>query len=61
MTPSSEHLVHAHVAEQLAAATAHRARRADVQRPEPSRAAGTRRILPTLLLPLHPTKKGTPA
>ena len=63
MTPSNEHLVHLHLAERLAEATAHHARRhvADAH-PEPLGAGRTRRrILAALALPLHPTRKGTPA
>jgi hypothetical protein len=60
--PSNEHLVHKHMAERLAAAQAHRARRIADEWPEPPRAArAKRRILLTLALPLHPTKKGRPA
>jgi hypothetical protein len=63
VTPSNEHLVHEHVAERLTAAAAHRARRrVPHERPEPP-PAGTRqhRTVHVLTLPLHPTKKGTPA
>ena len=60
MTPSNEHLVHEHVAERLAAAETRRARsrvadgRAERHRPGTEQ----RRILPTLALSLHPTRKG---
>jgi hypothetical protein len=62
MTPSNEHLVHEHMAERLAAADACGERRIAGRRPERHRPGRVRgRILPTLALSLHPTRKGTPA
>jgi hypothetical protein len=62
VTPSNEHLVHEHVAERIASAEACSARRIADERPERHRPGREqRRILPTLALSLHPTRKGTPA
>ena len=61
MTPSNEHLVHEHVADRLAAAEACSERGIADLRPERHRPGQERRILPTLALSLHPTRKGTPA
>lgn len=60
MTPSNEHLVHEHVAKRLAAAEAHRAQRpvADGHEERHGTGAEQRRFLPTIALPLHPTRKG---
>jgi hypothetical protein len=60
VTPSTEHLVHQHVAERLAAAEAWSERRIAGERPERHRPAQPqRRIPPTPALSLHPTRKGT--
>lgn len=62
MTPSNEHLVHAHLAERLAAAQAHKANRGTNERAEPQPAHRPAwRTLRALVLPIHPTRKGTPA
>ena len=62
MTPSTEHLVHEHVAERLAAAEACSERRIADERPERHRPGRRqRRTLPRLALSLHPTRKETPA
>ena len=55
--------VHEHMAERLAAAEAHRARRRAAGERADTRRSGRRhhRILITLALTLHPTRKGTPA
>ena len=60
MTPSNEHLVHEQVAERLAAAESRRARSrvADGQAERQRAGRDQRRILPTLALSLHPTRKG---
>jgi hypothetical protein len=62
VTPSTEHLVHEHVAERLAAAEACGERRIADERPERHRPGRRQhRTLSTLALLLHPTRKGTPA
>ncbi len=62
MTPSTEHLVHEHVAERLAAAEAWSERRFADERPDRYRPARPQRRIPsTSALSLHLTRKGTPA
>jgi hypothetical protein len=62
VTPSNEHLVHDHLSERLAGAEAYRAPRIVDERHAPHRPGREpRRILSTLALSLHPTRKERPA